>query len=81
MLKAKGSRDIQEKKKKFRTIANFMKTYGAILLKLAGYIEVIEAFKTCHYFFAPMQFEGATTQILTKKRHGRTGKTNNGHHW
>jgi hypothetical protein len=31
--------------KKIRAIPNFPKTFGAILLKLAGWIEIIEAFK------------------------------------
>ena len=63
-------------KKKLRAIANFTKTFGAISLKLAGWIEVIEAFKIPPPLFsAPMPFEGATTQILAKNGRGRPGQT------
>ena len=45
MVKAKEWRDIQQIEKNLRAIMNFPKTFGAILLKLAWWIEVIEAFK------------------------------------
>ena len=67
----------KKREKKLRTIANFPKTFGAILLKLTAWIEVIEAFKIPPQLFsAPMPFEGATTQILAKKGRGRPGQTN-----
>ena len=64
----------KKRKEKLWSIANFPKTFGAILLKLAGWIEVIEDFKIPPQLCsAPMPFEGATTQILAKKRRGRPG--------
>jgi len=83
MVKAKESRDLREKQtnkinkeKKLRAIANFPKTLGAILLKLARWIEVIEAFKITPIVIRSVSFEGARTQIMTKRLRGRPGQTN-----
>ena len=79
MVKAKESRDTREKKKRKKTSRDreFLEDlWGDFAESRRVHRGHRGLQNTLKLFSAPMPFEGATAQILTKKGRGRAGQTN-----